>query len=57
MLRLLWCTEVASFIALLSDTVRDVLFPDGTTRPQVLIFLLILIVWYDVIRIKRRVDA
>lgn len=57
MLRLLWCFQVAVFISLLSDEVRDALFPDGITKPEVLIFLLILIVWDDVIRIKRRLDA
>lgn len=56
MFRLLWVIQVLAFIALLSTDFREIAFPDGTTRPQVVIVLLILFVWDDVLRIKKRVE-
>lgn len=56
MLRLMWVIQVLVLVALLSTPVREITFPDGTTRPEVFIVLLILFVWDDVLRIKKRVE-
>lgn len=54
MLRLLFWIQLLGCVSLLSTDVREIAFPDGTTRPEVLIVLLILLVWEDVLRIKKR---
>lgn len=56
MLRLMWIIQVLVCISLFWTDLRDILFPDGTTRPEVIIVLLILFVWDDVIRIRKRVE-
>lgn len=55
-LRLMWVIQVLVCVSLFSTDVRNIAFPDGTTRPQVFIVILILFVWDDVLRIKKRVE-
>lgn len=57
MLRLMWVLQVVAVIALLSTDVREIAFPDGTTKPQVFIVVLILFVWEDILRIKKHIDV
>lgn len=56
MLGLLRCAEILAVVSLFSTDLRDSMFPDGITTPEVLIVLLLLVIWDDVIRIKSRIE-
>lgn len=57
LLRVVELFELLAALSIIWGGLRDIVFPDGTTTPQVLMIFILFAIWEDVLRIKIRLGS